>query len=156
MKTSVDGLKTIGTKAMKLAKRNLINHGHLVPILIPVRDGFCETVIPIKMIGDSKQRTYRTVSVALSLLQPDAVVLINDAYMKQLSKEAVDTYQNGDLSVDQEASECIVASFKGPSIKPHVLCVPYVKNEVGDIVFKEDMGWVDNAGINLLPDWWKI
>jgi hypothetical protein len=166
MSTTIDQLKTISNKFAELARRNLTEDGELMPIVVTVKDGETVSIIGLADIphGIGKQVTFRTLARFIAEKAPDAAIVVNDAYMKSLSRDTakayMDNFKAGQLETDFEARESIVIAFKGPGIPAHVCCFPYERNAVGDIVFTEapidnDDGWHSDAELNLLPDWWE-
>lgn len=156
--TSVETIKEIAEATADAARTNLTKYGDLIPVLMLVRDDEVTDIVGIPDIPDlkAKRAAYRQIAILLQLKTPDAVIMINDAYMKcETDKKAIDAYKDGCLSVDPEAVECILIAFKGPLVETHILTLPYARNEVGDIVFKEPLRWVTGAEMNLLPDWWQ-
>jgi hypothetical protein len=156
--TTIETLKEIGNAAMAAAKENIAPKGFLIPAVMTVVDGAVTAVIGVGNIPDrmNKQDAYRVISRKFSQIRPDAVITVNDSYMRSMDREEAKAYANGDLAGDHGAVECIVVAFKGPSIPAHMRCIPYERNGVGDIVFKEEeIGWRE-AELNLLPDWWRV
>ena len=164
MSTTIDQLKELGQVAGQAARFNLLRSGDLVPVLMLVRDGEVKEImaVPPHPTALSKQNAYGLMAMVIAKKAPDAVILVNDAYMRVLKKEEAETfmdgYDNGSLATDFEAVESILIAFKGPSIPTHLLAFPYHRNELGEIVFDPHeslQDWNDGAAVNLLPDWWE-
>ena len=155
--TTLDQMKAIGDLLMRAAQTNLTEHGDLIPVVAIVDNGEMTKIVGIGDIADNRRKraAYLKMAIVLAQLKPDAVVMINDSYMKHLEAKDVDHYKPGDLSMDHEAQEAIMVAFKGPAVEPHLLCAPYTRNPVGDIVFGEIKNWARDCQMNLLPNWWR-
>jgi hypothetical protein len=170
MPTTVDQLKDIGSTVAEAAKLNLTRSGSLLPVLMLVRDGDVEEIMGMPTMPNETTKyeayrfmAYRFMAMVLHRKAPDAVIMVNYAYMRVLKKEEAESfmenYDNGSMATDFEAVESIVIAFKGPSIPTSLLAIPYHKNEVGEIVFDSVdalKDWHDGAEMNLLPDWWDV
>jgi hypothetical protein len=161
--TTVDQLKDLGSTIAEAAKLDLTRHGDLRPVLMIVRDAEVTEILGMPDMPNetTKYQAYRFMAMVLQRKAPDAVITVNDAYMRVLKWEEAESfmehYDNGSLGTDFEAVESIVICFKGPTIPVSLLAIPYHKNEVGEIVFDTVdavKDWKDGAEMNLLPDWW--
>jgi len=166
---TIEELKALGDTYMATAKECLAKDGALVPIVAVVKPDDSIKIVPMNdfpaldALPEQMQKpfVYGMLAIALAEVKAQAAFAINDAYSRSFKAESEEEaekrareYKHGDLSVDMEAKECVVVSFKGPTIPTHTLTTPYERDPLGEIVFGEPIGWIAGGSMGIIPDWW--
>ncbi|MFB3814731.1 MAG: hypothetical protein ACE14L_11525 [Terriglobales bacterium] len=141
-------LREFAFRALDIAKENLQNDGHLVPVAFLVTPGGVDVMDASFDNEDQKVTRHTAIVAAARTSNAAAIITINDAHMGSAADP--EGYYWGKLAAEG-APECLLLTISGPAITTWNLLLPYRRTADG-ITFGDP---VEKYGteLNFLPGW---
>ena len=154
---TTEELNELAAKLMVLAKQNLIDDGDLMPIVILIVNGQIDKVIGLQFDRNTKRPAYREVEKMIAETKPEALLLINDAYVKNVAFADEATLQRcmkHGISKEPDRGEAIMVTIS-PRFGGDSALQQRYHHEDEAIIWDGEPQYLDGFENNLLPEVWK-